>query len=331
MSTENGKTVRVFFLYKLYKHKGERFKMTNTEKMETLNTNTAYDLLLPQNKVEGLDPNKLLTKFENDNGEASIQMRAEAAIQWFYTVHPNGAMNHDFNILDGQRAVVTASVYRNVDDVRPAATATVSKYYSEKDVHGINYIQNAVTGAYKKALAYLGFTAPINAVEVEGIEVVHQDNIPTAPEDGVRLLPQRPIAPVIKNSKNIDNVPVEKPKAEKKPEKKAAIPTAPTPAPIPPVSGPIRTVAWFKAQAIPRNLEEGYLVLCPCGSSKGKSLKELVDTFEVNKLKYFHRKTITPGTNETCPAFAKAIEFYFDENGIDYDDDYQKAGVTKEN
>ena len=109
-------------------------------------SNNSYKALLPQYQIEGFDPNELLTKIQdvNENGEVveSLFMRFKEANAWFFTIYPDGAMNHQFVMLNDRKAVVTASVFRNINDQKPAATATATRYYGE-DINGKFYEQNA--------------------------------------------------------------------------------------------------------------------------------------------------------------------------------------------
>ena len=144
--------------------------------------------LLPQYKVEGFDPNSALTKVVDvdDKGQetTSLFMKYMPAMAWFLTVFPDGCFNHQFNLLNAQKATVTASIYRNSGDNRPAATATCTRYYDES-ANGKYYEQNAVTAAYRKALGYLGFGTPLDAHEVDGIPVENGADIPDRTDVGV--------------------------------------------------------------------------------------------------------------------------------------------------
>ena len=65
--------------------------------------------LLPQYQVEGFDPNAVLTKIQDVDGNGqvteSLFMRFKPAAAWFFTIYPNGAMNHQFLTLNDVRLV----------------------------------------------------------------------------------------------------------------------------------------------------------------------------------------------------------------------------------
>lgn len=148
--------------------------------------------LLPQYDIEGFDPNEALTCVvgTNNSGEEvkSLYMKYAPAMAWFLTVFPEGCLNHTFNILNNQKATVTASIFRHATDTRPAATATCTRYYDESE-NGRYYEQNAVTAAYRKALGYLGFGTPIDAHFVEGIPTEQNGSIPEMMDGGVLITP----------------------------------------------------------------------------------------------------------------------------------------------
>lgn len=139
-----------------------------------------FDKLLPQYKVDGLDPNDLLVKLEVNGADGTtksfLYMEYAAARDWFFTVYPNGALVLFSLDIDGRKAVATAHIYRDVKDPMYAAAGVATRYYSEDDI-GKNYITNAVTAAYRKGLKHLGFDVPQDAVEKEGIPVRKQDDL----------------------------------------------------------------------------------------------------------------------------------------------------------
>ncbi len=91
--------------------------------------------LLPQYDIEGFDPNESLAVVQEIDEQGQVRetlfMRFQESLAWFLTVYPNGCLNHVFNKLDERKATVTASVYRNANDTRAAATATCTRYYGE--------------------------------------------------------------------------------------------------------------------------------------------------------------------------------------------------------
>ena len=176
---------------------------------------SSFDLLQPNLKIEGFDPNSVLTKIikTNDAGEVleeSLFMKYAPAMAWFLTVYPNGGLNHVFVERTNQRAIVTASIYRDINDARPAITATATRYYSDSE-NGRYYEQNAVTAAYRKALGYLGFGTPLDAHEVEGIETIYNAELPEQTDSGVILKSVKPSIPT-----NLVNTEEEKPAPRKR-------------------------------------------------------------------------------------------------------------------
>lgn len=159
--------------------------------MSENNVTKGVSKLLPQYNVEGFDPNEALTRVIGVDATGqqteSLFMKYAPAMAWFLTVYPDGCLNHTFNILNAQKATVTASVYRSANDARPAATATCSRYYDETE-NGRYYEQNAVTAAYRKALGYLGFGTPIDAHVVDGISTEMINNIPEMTDAGVPIM-----------------------------------------------------------------------------------------------------------------------------------------------
>ena len=199
--------------------------------------------LLPQYRVDGFDPNDTLvlaTEVDELGQERDVlYLEVATAQRWFYTVFPNGSMTHVVNSLSDKKATVTASIYRDVNDTRPAITAMATRYYSD-DLNGRFYEQNAVTAAYRKALDYLGFGTPPDARVTENTIRKDADELPEKGEAGVAI--PRPIIPKIVTEGELKeaaaselDVIVEDKEPEKAPEKpkrvkKAKTETVETPA-----------------------------------------------------------------------------------------------------
>ena len=170
--------------------------------MNEMNNNICAGELLPQYKVNGFDPNNVLTKVQDVDAhgtvEESLIMRWKPALQWFLTVFPNGTMGFDFIVLNERKATVKARIYRDAKDTMPACEAVATRYHSD-DKNGLYYEQNAVTAAYRKALSYLGFDAPMDAHDQEGLEVLTADEVPERGEKGIVITP-RPPRPVVQNA-----------------------------------------------------------------------------------------------------------------------------------
>lgn len=144
--------------------------------------------LLPQYNVDGFEPNEACTrvvKTQPDGTKSeSLFMKYAPAMAWFYTVFPNGCLNYVINQINNDRCTVTASVYRDANDNRPAAMATCTRYNNNSE-NGPYYEQNAVTAAFRKALGYLGFGTPIDAHPVDGQPVEVNTYIPEMSDGGV--------------------------------------------------------------------------------------------------------------------------------------------------
>lgn len=320
--------------------------------METIISRT--EKLLPQYNVEGFDPNSVLTKVvEKDalgNESASLFMKYAPAMAWFLTVYPDGCFNHQFNVLNERKATVTASIYRNAQDTRPAMTATCTRYYGE-DENGRYYEQNAVTAAYRKALGYLGFGTPLDAHEVEGIQTEMASSIPERTDKGVPIT-ATPAIPagipgclseaestklqrksVAKPAVNLDEVMVDSelasPKATNKdslnqpsavPEAKRnsvaefAAKTSSDDAMTPAASVPAPAIS-VNTEKIPTTLSEAMEIVCPYGKIKGMKLRDSIESLGDSangyiRYLYDHMRHRAPNS-----PFIKAAEIYCEVNG----------------
>lgn len=253
--------------------------------------------LLPQYRVDGFDPNDTLvlaTEVDELGQERDVlYLEVATAQRWFYTVFPNGSMTHVVNSLSDKKATVTASIYRDVNDTRPAITATATRYYSD-DLNGRFYEQNAVTAAYRKALEYLGFGTPPDARVTENTIRKDADELPEKGEAGVAI--PRPIIPKIVTENDLKeaaaselDVIVEDKEPEKEPEK--TLTTEEVPAEAVAEVVPVETV--MAEESAPKavetkpepeipsepkkvtTLEEAKAHVLTCGKNKGKTLEEL--------------------------------------------------------
>lgn len=119
--------------------------------MENSVARKGFENLLPQYRIDGFNPNDVLTMIEDvdENGQPAefLYMEFAAAERWFYTVFPNGRMDYDVIALNDKKIVVKGKIFRDINDAMPAVTSLVSRYYTE-DAHGKYFEQNAVTAAY---------------------------------------------------------------------------------------------------------------------------------------------------------------------------------------
>lgn len=153
--------------------------------------------LLPQYALEGFDPNDVLVKIEGSDQDGNpvdyLYMECKTAQQWFYSVFPNGAINRKIDYQDDRKAVVSAYVFRDVNDSKYCASGTGIRYYSE-DAIGKNYLNNAETAAIRKALANLGFCAPLDAHVTEHTVVRKREGDLLDGDEGGVFIP-RPALP----------------------------------------------------------------------------------------------------------------------------------------
>ncbi len=253
-----------------------------------------YEKLLPQYRIEGFDPNKVLTKVSDVLPDGSVRealfMRLVPSLAWFLTVFPDGCLNHTFVTLSDTKATVTASIYRHQSDVRPAVTATCTRYYSDSD-DGQYYEQNAVTAAYRKGLEYLRFGTPPDAHEVEGIDSMNgSNNIPEKSDAGV-IIPH-PISPVDLNTElNAKDGELSEPAPTTKRQAEVKTPSpAPVPAQIPTPSS--------VAQAVePMSYEEAKDFLLPTGAMKGKTIEEAAKTRGKSYIQWYANKEFAKDPN----------------------------------
>lgn len=249
-------------------------------------TESPYGALLPQYRIDGFDPNNALTKVldvdENGQQKASLFMKAQPATAWFLTVFPNGCMNHTFNILNERKATVTVSLYRDVNDPRPAATATCTRFFSE-DEHGRFYEQNAVTAAFRKALSYLCLGTPIDAHEVEGLPVENGSAVPERCDGGVPVSLANVPRPTAGVPKSVVEGEAEAVKPEKVARKRKKTPegsepvSAQTTEPALDLPEPEPVHPPAKTEKLPKTLEEALAVIIPRGVMEGKTIAQAAE------------------------------------------------------
>lgn len=268
--------------------------------------------LLPQYQVEGFNPNAALTKVVDTTQDGETQealfMKFQPALCWFLTVFPDGCLNHQFVVLNDKKATVTANIYRNAVDTRPAATATCTRYYGE-DTNGKYYEQNAVTAAYRKALGYLGFGTPLDAEEVEGIPVEMGNAIPERTDPGVILAPRPPVPQGLDNfsskaAKNIDNVPA--PATVATPPEEKAPPQEESPKPV-------ATEPKAEVAKMPTTYEEAKSFVMPFGKSKGMTIEETAKVEGNSYISWFANRI---KNQDPDSPLAKALQLYCSMNGI---------------
>lgn len=300
--------------------------------MENSVARKGFENLLPQYRIDGFNPNDVLTMIEDvdENGQPAefLYMEFAAAERWFYTVFPNGRMDYDVIALNDKKIVVKGKIFRDINDAMPAVTSLVSRYYTE-DAHGKYFEQNAVTAAYRKALEYLGFGTPPDAVKTENTFVRNKEDIPERGEQGVMiprpLLPQVDEAPTATVSPEKEAVKEEPAKETAKKEskrggRKAAKAPVETPAEKTeaqngpaqvPVQPPVQAAEKAPEQPSDKmpTFEEALNFRVPYGSLAGKTIEEAAKIKGDNFIRY-HCDRAQKGSD-----FHKATTIYCEYRG----------------
>lgn len=74
-------------------------------------------------------------------------------VQRFYEAHPAGAIHCEIVHDDGQRVVMQATVWRDVNDVRPAAVDYAEELLTDRGVNATSRIENCATSAIGRAIS----------------------------------------------------------------------------------------------------------------------------------------------------------------------------------
>lgn len=78
-------------------------------------------------------------------------------IHRFWEQNPNGAIHTDIVLINDQQIVIKATIYRNIDDTKPAAIDFAQEYVGGKGVNATSWAENCATSAIGRALADLNF------------------------------------------------------------------------------------------------------------------------------------------------------------------------------
>ena len=268
--------------------------------MENNTARKGFENLLPQYRINGFNPNDVLTMIEDvdENGQPAefLYMEFAAAERWFYTVFPNGRMDYDIIALNDKKVVVKGKIFRDINDAMPAVTSLVSRYYTE-DAHGKYFEQNAVTAAYRKALEYLGFGTPPDAVKTENTLVRSKEDVPERGEPGVMI--PRPMLPQMDEAAPVAALPAEEenkePAAQDTAKKPARRTSRKAPADAEPGKASSASVQTpeqpaEKEPALPSNkmptFEEALNFRVPYGSLGGKTIEEAAKIKGDNFIRY---------------------------------------------
>ena len=214
------------------------------------------------NAVDGFDPCLVTACYRDEEGKSRMYLQAEPAMLWFRLKHPNGRLEQVLTRANDQRATVEGRVIDSNGNLLANAFAT--RYRSDDNKFGKDYIQNAGTAAIRKALGNCGFGTPANAEYIEGVTplftAVDDEDAPV--DSGV---PTRiPVPPIPKEYQNQTPVMV-----EDTPDTPAATPTT--------------------AEVEPKTLEEALAFKISVGRFSGKTMKEVVDSGSGAAITYFLR------------------------------------------
>lgn len=278
--------------------------MENTQKnpqtmqealLETLNR------LASINEVEGFDPTLLVACYKNESGEENLYLPAEPAMLWFRLKYPHGRLEQVATRVTDSMATVEGRVFD--ENGAMLANAFVTRYRSDTDQFGRDYVQNAGTCAIRKALGNCGFGTPATAEFIEGVTVVYDRNAaPEQPVDSGAAVKRLTPPPAPKKRKAAESAPAAETAPQPAPEKPAKprdISTAedvlPAPAPAEaekpktaPVPPPVMKPA---AQSVktPSTLDEAMAFVVPTGRYAGKTFGQLIEEKENDAIGYFLR------------------------------------------
>lgn len=74
-------------------------------------------------------------------------------VQRFYEAYPNGAIHCEVVHDDGQRVVIRATVWRDINDARPAAVDYAEELLTDRGVNATSRIENCATSATGRAIS----------------------------------------------------------------------------------------------------------------------------------------------------------------------------------
>lgn len=243
--------------------------------------------------VEGFDPKLLVACYKNETGEENLYLPAESSMLWFRLKYPHGRLEQVAVRITDTMATVEGRVFDENGGM--LANAFVTRYRSDTDPFGKDYVQNAGTCAIRKALGNCGFGTPLTAEFLEGVTEIYDKN--AAPEQPVDrgTIAKRPVPPVpnrrqnteksiqpqhmpagAEKVRNLSDVPdVARAQTAENPLKAQQSKTVPVP---PPVMG-----------TAPSTLEEAMSFMVPTGRYAGKTFAQLVAEKENDAIRYFLR------------------------------------------
>lgn len=245
------------------------------------------------NEVEGFNPNLLVACYKNESGEENLYLPAEPAMLWFRLKYPHGRLEQVATRVTDSMATVEGRVFD--ENGTMLANAFVTRYRSDADQFGKDYVQNAGTCAIRKALGNCGFGTPATAEFIENVTVVYDKN--AAPEQPVdsgaavkRLMP--PPTPKKRKTTEAAVQPAqEKPTRPRDISVAEDVPPAPAETETPKtavVQPPVLKPAAQSAKA-PSSLEEAMVFVIPTGRYAGMTFGQLIEAKEHDAIRYFLR------------------------------------------
>lgn len=247
------------------------------------------------NAVEGFDPRLLVACYKNEGGEDNLYLPAEPAMLWFRLKYPHGRLEQVATRVTDTMATVEGRVFDENGNL--LANAFVTRYRSDGDPYGKDYVQNAGTCAIRKALGNCGFGTPPTAEFIEGVtEVYDKSAAPEQPVDGGTVV-KRPLPPPApkRRKEQEPKEPQQTPRvSEPRSRDISSVPDVPNAEKLPVV--PPKTVPTSKPgqqQAapgtVPTTLEEALSFTIPNGRYAGKTFGQLVEAKEDDAIRYFLR------------------------------------------
>lgn len=83
----------------------------------------------------------------------------ELRLEKFWDRHPSGRVLTSVERIEGEQVVIRAEVYRDAEDLRPAASGYAHETVTAKGVNSTSHVENCETSAIGRALANCGFAA----------------------------------------------------------------------------------------------------------------------------------------------------------------------------
>jgi hypothetical protein len=78
-------------------------------------------------------------------------------IQRFYEAYPTGAIHCEIVHDDGQRVIIKATVWRDINDARPAAVDYAEELLTDRGVNSTSRVENACTSATGRSISIAAY------------------------------------------------------------------------------------------------------------------------------------------------------------------------------